>query len=148
MYKLILFLILMLGVNAIHANPEVLILKSSDPVCSLNKHGQWLEKYLNVPKLVVNSKAELPENLSNKMIFLTALQYDFPVKEIRQSSDSILCAQSMFEATAVPQEWVDKLNRYFDFLTVPDEFLVTAYKQSGVNIPIFLIPSGFFVETW
>lgn len=148
MYKFILFLILMMNVNVIHANPEVLILKSSNPDCSLNKHGQWLEKYLNVPKLVVNSKGGLPENLSNKVIFLTALQYDFPVKEIRQSSDSILCAQSMFEATAVPQEWVDKLNRYFDFLTVPDEFLVTAYKQSGVNIPIFMIPSGFFVETW
>jgi glycosyltransferase involved in cell wall biosynthesis len=48
----------------------------------------------------------------------------------------------MFESTQIPMDWVHILNTSFDGAIVPDEFLVQVYKDSGVKIPIFVIPLG------
>lgn len=49
-------------------------------------------------------------------------------------------AYSMIESSRIPTQWVDILNNRFDLVVVPDEFLVDVYKESGVNIPIFVLP--------
>ena len=49
-------------------------------------------------------------------------------------------AQSMFESSLIPSEWVHILNHYFDAVFVPDKFLIDVYKNSGVTIPVFEIP--------
>lgn len=54
--------------------------------------------------------------------------------------NQIRIAYSMFESSKIPTEWVIILNMYFDAVAVPDEFLVHVYKNSGVNIPIFVLP--------
>ncbi len=59
---------------------------------------------------------------------------------------TIRFAYSMFESTAIPQEWVTILNAYFDAVVVPDPFLITVYKNSGVTIPIFMVPLGIYIE--
>ena len=48
----------------------------------------------------------------------------------------------MFESTRIPKEWVHILNTSFDGAIVPDEFLVKVYQESGVKIPVFVIPLG------
>ncbi|MBS0648192.1 MAG: glycosyltransferase [Verrucomicrobia bacterium] len=60
----------------------------------------------------------------------------------RDSKDSIKIAYSMFEATKIPNEWVVILNNHFDAVAVPDHFLRDVYKNSGVKIPIFIVPLG------
>lgn len=57
-------------------------------------------------------------------------------------SRQIRIAYSMIESTRIPSRWVEKLNRYFDCVAVPDKFLIDAYRQSGVKIPIFELPLG------
>lgn len=57
-----------------------------------------------------------------------------------KNTKTIRIAQSMFESSLIPLEWVNILNHYFDALFVPDKFLVDAYKNSGVTIPVFHIP--------
>ena len=62
--------------------------------------------------------------------------------ETTTQDDQIRIAYSMLESTRIPQEWVMQLNLYFDAVVVPDQFLIEAYRESGVTIPIFEIPLG------
>ena len=52
----------------------------------------------------------------------------------------IKIAYSMSEFEQIPTEWVSILNSHFDAVAVPDTWLVEVYKNSGVTIPIFLLP--------
>jgi glycosyltransferase involved in cell wall biosynthesis len=55
-------------------------------------------------------------------------------------------AYSMVESTVLPHEWTKILNRHFDAVVVPDNWLVPVYKQSGVTIPIFVLPLGLYLK--
>lgn len=55
-------------------------------------------------------------------------------------NSKIKIAYSMLESTRIPDKWVAILNENFDAVVVPDNFLIDVYKNSGVNIPIFVIP--------
>ncbi len=59
-----------------------------------------------------------------------------------EDQDQIRFAYTMFESTRIVPEWVLMINLYFDAVIVPDPFLVDAYKNSGVTVPIFHIPLG------
>jgi glycosyltransferase involved in cell wall biosynthesis len=54
--------------------------------------------------------------------------------------NSIKYAYTMVESTKIPSTWVQILNSKFDGIVVPDEFLVKVYQDSGVKIPIFVLP--------
>lgn len=56
--------------------------------------------------------------------------------------DQIRLAYSMFESSELPKLWVHNLNRYFDAVVVPDRYHIDVYKNSGVTIPIFVLPLG------
>lgn len=58
----------------------------------------------------------------------------------------IKIAYSMCEATLIPQDWVDAFNHHFDAVVVPDPFLVKVYQDSGVKIPIFVLPLGMYLK--
>lgn len=55
-------------------------------------------------------------------------------------SSPIKIAYQMFETTLIPRQWAEILNQHFDLVAVPDPFWVQAYQDSGVAIPIFVIP--------
>lgn len=63
-------------------------------------------------------------------------QYLSPIK----NSNQVRIAYSMVEFSRIPREWAELLNMYFDAIVVPDPFLVEVYKESGVSIPIFVLP--------
>ncbi len=56
------------------------------------------------------------------------------------SDDQIRIAYSMFESSRIPPEWTHILNLYFDAVAVPDPFLIKVYQDSGVALPIFVVP--------
>ena len=147
MMKILLSLLLFMKLNA---DPGLLILKTKDPICSLNKQARWLEKYLTIPYKSYTGQTELPSKIKHKTIFLNFLFliFGYVPHMISRDADTIFCCQSMFETTSVPESWVDQLNRYLDFVTVPDEYLVNVYKNAGVQIPIYLLPMGSFLEDW
>lgn len=58
----------------------------------------------------------------------------------------IKIAYSMLETTAIPQKWVKILNEKFDAVVVPDAFYEGVYVRSGVQIPIFVLPHGIFID--
>ena len=65
-------------------------------------------------------------------------------RKIRSSkrSNHIKIAYSMIESTAIPPDWVKRLNTHFDLVAVPDKFLIKVYEECGVKIPIFELPLG------
>lgn len=77
-----------------------------------------------------------------KVALLTDLLWDCgrnPYTLVPQAS-VIKLAYSMLETTAIPTMWVKILNEEFDAVVVPDQFLVSVYENSGVHIPIFVLP--------
>ena len=63
-------------------------------------------------------------------------------KTDERTKKQIRFAYTMFESSAAPKGWVSIINRSFDAVIVPDEFLVQVYRDSGVTKPIFVIPLG------
>jgi len=63
-----------------------------------------------------------------------------------KNEQQIRLAYTMFESSEIPKEWVYILNEYFDAAIVPDQFLVKVYQDSGVQIPIFLLPLGLNLQ--
>ncbi len=47
-----------------------------------------------------------------------------------------------------PEEMVRQVNRFYDAIAVPDEFLVEVFQKSGVRIPIFRLPLGLDLESF
>jgi glycosyltransferase involved in cell wall biosynthesis len=62
--------------------------------------------------------------------------------------NEIRIAYSMFESTRIPAEWVVIFNTYFDAIAVPDKFLISVYKNSGVQIPIFELPLALDLDNF
>lgn len=65
-----------------------------------------------------------------------------------KSRDQIRIAYSVFESSAIPNEWVTILNSYFDAVVVPDPYLVETYENSGVRLPIFVLPLGLDLQAF
>lgn len=127
--------------------PGVIIFRSTDRVDSLNRHSLWLEKYLPESiKVTSITDGSYQGQLANNVFFLQSLLH--PCKSPVAGNNRIVCVQSVFESSQIPPEWVERLNRDFDFVTVPSEFCQELYRDCGVNIPIFLLPQGCFIEDW
>lgn len=110
-----------------------------------------------------NDLAGVPKNLHKKIKYQTNQQgrvviyfdpiwlstYRFEKKfdlenlfEEPKRKDQIRVAYSMYEASMIPQQWVIKINTYFDHVLVPDEYLKSVYENSGVTVPVHVVPLG------
>lgn len=50
-------------------------------------------------------------------------------------------AVTMFESTKLPADWIEPLND-MDAVIVPSEFCRTVFRDSGVNVPLHVVPLG------
>lgn len=130
--------------------PGLIIFRSLSVIDSLNKQPLWLEKFLPQSikiQTITDRKYRLSnEELVNKVIFLPSLLHH--CKRPSLNSNCIVCVQSVFEASQIPEKWVEQLNREFDFVTVPSKFCEELYFSCGVKIPIFVAAQGCFLEDW
>ena len=103
--------------------------------------------YKEIPKEVLNILVK-PFDGFGKVTFWTYILglNESIIKTHEAISSPIKIAYSMFESDAIPKLWTNILNKYYDMVVVPDKYLVQVYKNSGVNIPIFVIPLGIMVE--
>ncbi len=69
-------------------------------------------------------------------------EVDFYLPSIKQPNQ-VRLAYSMVEFSRIPKEWAEIINSFFDAIVVPDSFLTEVYKESGVSIPIFVLPLQF-----
>jgi glycosyltransferase involved in cell wall biosynthesis len=50
-------------------------------------------------------------------------------------------ALTMFESTRLPSDWIEPLNN-MDAVIVPSEFCATVFRDSGVSVPVYVVPLG------
>lgn len=104
-------------------------------------------RYADVPKEVVRIFMK-PFDGFGKVTFWTYILgiNDSSLDTHKEIKSPIKMAYSMFESNSIPKLWTQILNSCYDMLIVPDEYLVGVYKNSGVKIPIFVVPLGIMVE--
>lgn len=68
------------------------------------------------------------------------------LKHLHKKSSKIRIAYSMCESSRIPDHCVSFLNDYFDAIAVPDPFLVEVYQNSGITLPIFVLPLGLNLD--
>jgi glycosyltransferase involved in cell wall biosynthesis len=49
---------------------------------------------------------------------------------------------TMYEATALPENWVHNINQFCERLLVPNQFCVDVFERQGIEKPIHIIPGG------
>jgi glycosyltransferase involved in cell wall biosynthesis len=98
----------------------------------------------DVQKIILSSNKKLAGTVT---FFCSPLWYsNDPHLYKKVPNSKIKIAYSMLESTSIPPEWVSILNSHFDAVAVPDHFLVEVYENSGVNIPIFELPLGMYLN--
>lgn len=110
-------------------------------------YDKIFEHQNDIPSYVKRVAIHGKQFASRVGIYTSLLWYKDPtsLREIHNyqkipNNCSIKIAYSMLESTRIPQQWANILNKNFDAVVVPDDFLGAAYYNSGVNIPIFTIP--------
>jgi glycosyltransferase involved in cell wall biosynthesis len=58
-------------------------------------------------------------------------------------NNQIRIAQTMFDATEIPERFTQIINAHFDAVAVPDKFYKEVYQKAGVAVPIFVLPLCF-----
>ena len=98
----------------------------------------------DVPKRLHTILKRRKRPLGKVILFEDCLWFPghFPTKKLRGpvQEDQIRIAYSMVESSRIPPEWTEILNTHFDAVAVPDPFLVKVYQESGVMLPIFVVP--------
>lgn len=102
--------------------------------------------YLDVPATVQSimnkRRSKLGKVVLYEDLFYPLSHLFFEKRFDLNRKDQIRLAYSMFESSQIPKLWVHNLNRYFDAVVVPDDYHIEVYKNSGVTIPIFVLPLG------
>lgn len=104
-------------------------------------------KYSEVPKEILPLLSQKFESFGKVLFWTYILGINDSIMQYHKLADSkIKIAYSMFESSLIPPMWVKILNDYYDMVVVPDEWLVSVYKNSGVKKPIFVLPLGIIIE--
>jgi len=94
---------------------------------------------------------------ANIVSSLTGRKIDYDIKVINSIPDSLSAhvepnkkniSFTMFETTRIPDSWVTNLNKYAQACFVPCEWNKEVFENSGVKIPIFVVPAGVDIETY
>ncbi len=100
------------------------------------KESNVKSQYINCLNNCFN---EIPAN------FIMHCHYAGWGKNIKKP-DKICVAYTNFESTVVYKSWVDALNLCFDAVVVTDQSMTKIFQESGVIIPIFVLPLPFDVN--
>ncbi|WP_134701219.1 glycosyltransferase [Ammoniphilus sp. YIM 78166] len=66
--------------------------------------------------------------------------YDIDIRKEKKRFKHILL-NTVWETTRIPVQWFPLINQ-FDGVCVPSQHNITALQESGVNVPLFLVPHG------
>lgn len=102
--------------------------------------------YKDVPKpvkrLIKNTHKPLGKCILFEESIWTPEKNHYEVLKTKKNPKQVRIAYTMFESSKIPKEWVEILNDYFDAAVVPDSYYVKVYQNSGVEVPIFVLPLG------
>lgn len=158
---LLLFLIYLFFQSSVYANPDLTLVGYVMPEDGLGKIPINIIDTLDgdISMNIIHTRAYFPriehplsqkvltalnnsDNTHGKVaIFTEAIRYISNPFFMHLPKESIIkIAYSMFETDTVPPSWREILNQKFDAVVVPDKNLKSVYENSGITIPIFVLP--------
>jgi hypothetical protein len=81
----------------------------------------------------------IPKNSDDNKIGRVNINFNFPT-EIPPKVNNLNYIYSMYESDKIHDEWTKNINKYYDGVIVPDEWVKEVYENSGVLKPIYVIP--------
>ena len=78
--------------------------------------------------------------LAGKKVVVAGIPFLY---EQRLSSANRNIVYTTFESSALPQHWVDSINRHYHHVVVPHERVLDVFAASGVAVPISVVGQGF-----
>lgn len=118
------------------------MLKDALKINFVNSHpgSKAHANFKDVPSNVVDIIKQSSQ-AHGKIAFFTDILFYGDTDWTQAMPDSkIKIAYSMLDSTKIPTKWTKILNGKFDAVIVPDSFIASSYKDSGVTVPIFVIP--------
>ncbi|NHW37546.1 glycosyltransferase family 4 protein [Paenibacillus aceris] len=79
-----------------------------------------------------------------KVLIYHQLPKKLNMAQERKRFDRIIL-KTVWETTRIPRHWLPKINK-FDAVCVPTKQNKTALRQSGVKVPIFIVPHGVHIK--
>jgi glycosyltransferase involved in cell wall biosynthesis len=114
---------------------------------SLNSFNLTVKNYKDITPDIIKVLLTSPKGFGKVSLWMSILGLDKEFIPTHARLDSqVKMAYCMFESDRAPQHWVDILNKFYDVLVVPDEFMVGIFQKSGVKIPTVVVPLGIMVE--
>lgn len=85
---------------------------------------------------------KLVEHLKNRDITYTHVIHHYVPNIIskRYEEGKINIGISTWEADQIPEHWISEINTYLDAQIVPSAYNAKAYANSGITIPIYVVP--------
>lgn len=99
------------------------------------------EKNYKIGKVFINTNF-LHEKLPVDRKIYKILSKINPISRNKQ----IWFSYTMFESDAIMSYWVKQLNERYDAVIIPDENIKETYVNSGVRIPIFVLPLSVYLD--
>lgn len=99
-----------------------------------------------VKRIIKNQYRPLGKVIVFEECVWTPEKEHYKILRTPKNDDQIRFAYTMFESTEIPKEWVSILNNYFDAAIVPDSYHIKVYQNSGIEIPIFVLPLGLNLQ--
>jgi len=135
-----------------HTLAFIKCLQKDMPLTLIKSHKTNLQ---DIPEYLKNSIYP-GVDLTNKKALKNALEKDFVLTGLTVFTVGLSCSwheylslpnksqvkimYAVTERSVIPQDVVMKMNQNFDAIVVPDEWMIDIFKQSGVNLPIFVLP--------
>jgi glycosyltransferase involved in cell wall biosynthesis len=88
---------------------------------------------------VIKTITTTPKNEGDNKIGRININFNFPT-EIPPKVNNLNYIYSMYESDKIHDEWTKNINKYYDGVIVPDEWVKEVYENSGVLKPIYVIP--------
>lgn len=159
-------LTLLIGLFCIHATscfgtPDLTIVGNFDPADGLGKVGiniiETLGDLVSINAIPINPETPFQNKDTPQNTLKAISNHDQETGQVALLTDVLWCisgksadkipanaqiklAFSMIETSRIPAMWTSILNEEFDAVIVPDKSLIQVYKESGVIIPIFVLP--------
>ena len=85
-------------------------------------------------------QGKLIESLKNKDIDYDVVVHHYVPNRPAPEAGKFNVGYNTWETDSLPDNWVDKMNRSFDLVLVPSHFNKEVYRNSGVKVPVEVVP--------
>jgi len=132
-------------IQCLNQNVDIKLIKTRS--CNYHDFPAYFEHIINTGIDLTDRILSTKTHITGVTVFTDALWSSWHEYTSQPNNSMVKIAYCVTEGTLIPSEWAAKINRNFDAIAVPDSWLVDVYKNSGVTVPIFILPLVLDLES-